>query len=730
MTLLSKGSIFTALRAAVLFSTLPIAIQAGAEEDQFILESKTASVTKMQAADPLDSTVTYSSAFFSQYDPVTALDMLNRIPGIDSVLNGGGGNRRGLGAGGSSILIDGKRIAGKSNSGKDVLGRIAAKQVAEVEIIRGSSADLDVRTAGPIVNVIMREGAGRSSISAELNADLYHDNTVRPGGSLSLGGQNGDLDYLASFTAEPRYEYQKRREYSVLGDGSPNDELVQTRTREQTDHELAGNFGYRLSSSGLLQFNAYYRDNSSPHEIERARTDFKTDAVETTWQREDRSSDRSKWEVGSDYQHSYANGGRLKLIVVANEDTNDWFYDRFNVQPTAETKSLYIGEEKRTRERIGRASYNVALNSAQDIEVGIEGAQTILDKSFRLGVAGEGTPSAAFGGLTPSSDVKSTVAEIRYEPFVIHNWQISSAASLESTLIAELSEISQEGTDNGELVKKAREFKFLKPKLDYRYDVTPVTQLRATVERDVSQLSFSHFSASSNGDLEKDINAGNPNLQQEKSWRYELNVEHRLDDDRGVLSSRVFYHDLEDIIDRVAVSNGPTSWISAAGNIGDGKRYGASLDASIRLHALDIPNALVTAGALVTDSEVTDPFLNETRRLSGHGRGRLKLGIRHDLPALNVNYGLDYTYFFGGERNIDIDDVQDRYRSPNSSLFVEKVAFGRVTLRLESINVLNNNSCYERTRYVGSTAGGVVGEVENYCYDYGRKIAFKMKTTF
>ena len=35
------------------------------------------------------SIVTYEADFFTQYDPVSLLDMLQRIPGISSVLNGG-----------------------------------------------------------------------------------------------------------------------------------------------------------------------------------------------------------------------------------------------------------------------------------------------------------------------------------------------------------------------------------------------------------------------------------------------------------------------------------------------------------------------------------------------------------------------------------------------------------------------------------------------------------------
>ena len=77
----------------------------------------TAVANPENADESANSTVVYSSDFFSQYNPVTANDMLDRIPGIS--LGGGGpggrGGGRGLGTGGN-LLINGQRIAGKGNS--------------------------------------------------------------------------------------------------------------------------------------------------------------------------------------------------------------------------------------------------------------------------------------------------------------------------------------------------------------------------------------------------------------------------------------------------------------------------------------------------------------------------------------------------------------------------------------------------------------------------------------
>ena len=93
---------------------------------------------------------------------------------------------------------------------------------------------------------------------------------------------------------------------------------------------------------------------------------------------------------------------------------------------------------------------------------------------FRSSALSTGTPAASVGGLVPQlvTNANSKVEEIRYEPFLIHNWSLNSRMSLESTLLYESSEITQTGD-----VLNQRDFSFFKPKLDFRFDVTPLLQL-------------------------------------------------------------------------------------------------------------------------------------------------------------------------------------------------------------------------------------------------------------
>ncbi|MBL4582473.1 MAG: TonB-dependent receptor, partial [Gammaproteobacteria bacterium] len=574
-----------------------------------------------------DSTVTYPAEFFAQYEPFSVNDMLDRIPGINTARGGGGGGnggpgsssgsgRRGLGLGGDQILINGRRTTGKENEGSSQLSRIPANQVQYIEIIRGTSGELDVRGGSQVINIVLIQAETRSSIAYEINADHLHDGELKPGGKVSLTGQRGALDYLFSAESEPRWERRKGFENSFLADGTPNDNVSRVTTTDAQPLVFSANLGYEFGANDIAHINAQYEDRDAPFIEERTIFNFVDMPRKDTVQFDNTDHSSEFWEIGGDFEHTFANNARWKTLFIVNKKEDDSLRERFDIGATTREKDLFLANFNRYQERIIRSSYSFAFAGSQNIEVGIERAQTILDSSLQLGLlSGSGTASQVFGGLPEVSNANATVEELRYESFIIHNLRINNRMSLESTLIVETSEISQSGD-----VSKKRDFDFIRPKLDYRFDITPSLQFRATAEKDVSQLSFNDFTANTNsGDDDQNTIAGNPELRQEQSWRYGLNLEYRFNENNGVISSNIYYHDLEDVIDRVDVST-LTTIQSANGNIGDGERYGLSLNGSLRLSQIGQPGILVTAGLNLESSSVTDPFLGIDRRLNRQGR--------------------------------------------------------------------------------------------------------------
>ena len=573
-----------------------------------ILVAGLSSITAIAQDQPTvddNSTVTYPAAYFDQYNPFSVTDMLDRIPGINVARPGGndnngpgnsrGSQRRGLGLGGDQVLINGRRITGKENEGNSQLSRIPANQVQYIEIIRGTSGELEVRGGNQVINIVLLEAESRSTVAYEINSDRYHDGELKPGGKISLTGQQGAFDYLLSAESEPRWEYRVGFEKSIFADGTANELVRRLSTRDSQPLTITANLGYRLGDNDRVHFNFQYDNNDAPVEEDRIFIDqlAAPPSVAMEFDNADNSSDF--WEIGGDYAHTFSSGASWKTLFIANEKEDDSTRERFEVGASDLNKDLFLHNFNRYQERIARTSYSFGLTASQDLEVRIERAQTILDSTLKLGLlpASDALP-VEFGGLTPVTNANARVEEIRYEAFVIHNWQINERMSLESTLIIENSEIEQSGDIN-----KKRDFDFIRPKLDYRFDITPSLQFKATIQKDVSQLSFNDFTANVNdSDDDQDAVAGNPDLRQEQSWRYELNLEYRFNNDYGVVNANLFYHDLEDVIDKVDVSTA-TSILSANGNIGDGRRYGLNANASMRLGFMELPGILVTAGIQV-----------------------------------------------------------------------------------------------------------------------------------
>ena len=699
-----------------------------------------APATMAQDASGDDSTVIYPASYFVQWGPRTAQDMLDRIPGQASTGGPGGpgggsptagGRGLGSGSGGTEILIDGKRTAGKNNQAGGLLRRIATDQVKEIQIIRGTSGELDVRGSGQVINVVLFEALASQSVSWDASAAMAQDGEFNPSGSVAVNGQRGEFNYLFTLRSNPRYSHNVTHERSILADFGRNDVISEHRINDRENNEISMNLGYNISPNSSARVNALYAVQDSPTSVSRITNNLRSTANALTTEKEDNPSDRDNWEVGGDYELTLASGSRFKLLGIANQNNQNSTRERFKLNDdNVFENNLFLDNDRIIQERIVRGSYTMDVFSEQSIEFGVEGAQTILDSKLALGLlSSTGTPSAEVGGLVPQnvSNANSRVEELRYEPFLIHNWTISPKMSLESTLVYEASEISQTGD-----ITRTRDFSFVKPKLDLRYDLTPMLQLRGTVERIINQLNFADFVASNDEqDNDRNLVSGNAGLRQQTQWRYTFRTEYRLPNDVGVISAEAFYANHQDVIDRIDVSPSDDNLQSANGNIGDGTEYGLDLNASIRMGMIGLPNLLVSPSFIVQDSQVTDPFLNVERRFKSYIRGQWRLTMRHDIPEWRFNWGLqNYDRVDGGLFRYDVDDIEFDIGDPRYNLFAEYVDSRGLTHRLDIGNVSNNVRCRRRTRFVGRISDNILEEIEGQCTTTGVELSFKVTGNF
>ena len=690
-----------------------------------------AAQTPSNADESANSTVIYTADSFSQYNPITASDMLDRIPGVSLRGGGPGSGRgdRGLGTGGN-LLINGQRIAGKGNSARDQLDRITAAEVERIEIIRDTSGALNVRGASEVINVILLASQSRSSTTVELVNRLNHDNTLETGGSVAWSKQVGNFQALVNLEARPNYENRDNREVRL----GPNNEVVgtlfETNIRDQQENTLSSNMSYSLGDH-RMQLNALIREGDHPRPVRRDFVDFTDAGLVNRIEEEDVNKEESNWEVGGDYEYSFDDGSRLSVLFVANNEIRNNVRERYSANPAEEglSKNLFIDSRQERQEFIIQGNYNISITETQSLRVGIESADTQLDSSLLIGSSSGSEPaSASVGGLSPLLSVSNPgtkVQEIRYEGFAFHNWTLSDRSSLESSLVYETSEISQIGA-----VNKTRDFQFWRPSFDYRFNITENFRFRGTVKRSVSQLSFSSFAATTNEE-DRDLNAlaGNPELEPQTSWDYEGQLEYRLPNDGGVISSNISYSDIDNYIGRINATIDPNEPLSATGNVAPAKRWAMFNRASIRLNSLSLPNAILGVTLGLFDSEIIDPFLKTKQRIGG--RGFAGINFRHDITSLGLSYGIDYSHsIWGGNYDIDIKTITRNDRERSLDLFVSKVWFEDWTFRLESDNTLGASRCRYRQRFDGTTINGAISLIQDSCSSRYRRLNLSIQTTF
>ncbi|MEA3068400.1 MAG: hypothetical protein QOK41_1807, partial [Sphingomonadales bacterium] len=110
-------------------------------------------------------TTTYDAAFFAQYAPRTALDIVQRVPGFSLDLgatqtNQGSVDVRGFAGTAGNVVINGARPSTKAETLDTTLSRIPAQQVVRVELGPGDLFGSDYAGKSQVLNVVLSQQSG------------------------------------------------------------------------------------------------------------------------------------------------------------------------------------------------------------------------------------------------------------------------------------------------------------------------------------------------------------------------------------------------------------------------------------------------------------------------------------------------------------------------------------------------------------------------------------------
>ncbi len=680
------------------------------------------------------STVVYDQAYFARFNPTTAEDLLRRVPGVPAILDavGTGNQDRGLGSGGDQILIGGRRFPGKTNDLGANLRRIPAGDVERVELLRGTSSGVDVQSKGTLVNIILKDGANlRGSGNYELNARFDGTGWSGADGLVSYSGSLGAMTYVLGVErnvwggpreGQIRWSKRSRDERYYYPGGALQELRPQAYRRDQEKWNYTGSLNYEFKDGGRLGLNGLYQtmDVNETDVTPLTRYSLAGAATSTAVETHVRVPPQDILELGGQYERSIGRGKFNSVFIVTRRDLPvDDRRDRVEAGRNIEISRSEL--DKKTGEDIVRASYAWPVFKGQTLEIGAEGARNKLSQNLHV------FQDRNADGLLEEVVIPTALArvkEVRAEFFANHNWTLTSKLTLQSSLTYEGSKIT-----NNYPFSPERKLGFVKPRVDLRYQPANNTRFRFLVERTISQLDFSNFVPAFDF-VDNEVDAGNPGLDPEKTWVYEVGYERRLAKDGGVIEARAFYNDITDALDKIPLLDSGGKFYSALGNLDHARSYGAEGKASLRLDRFGLRDAVLSGRYLRQTSQTTDPFTLRHRRVKNDRRYSYDFGFRQDLPKRGLAYGLNVSALGGPSLTSDIAVVEYFQVKPVVEAFVERKLPHNLTLRMELQNLSRSHEVKARTLYAVSQMNGVVRRLETYDEKRDIRVALRLRGKF
>ena len=642
----------------------------------------------------------YPAEFFASAQANTAREMVDRVPGF---LFDGGDSVRGFAGAAGNVLVDGLRPSSKSDDLDSILRRIPAAQVARIDLIRGGAPGIDMQGKAVIANVVRKTGASSTGLVSLQNVWVARDGRQAP--AIRLEGTRRDNGraleaslIVAGFTDDGAGDGTRRLSDGagrLLGTAHDNSEADGTQLVATASYE-------RPLLGGKLKLNAQVLGQIYTYD---ERVDPEAGAgigLQTERDRENKEST----ELGLHYNRDFGTALSAETVLLqsfAGEDYLALFKtpdeaDRFRNQNTQ-------------GETILRQTFTWRARPGLTVEAGGEGAYNWLASHTRFAV--NGAPIAL-----PAANVD--VNELRGEGFLKATWQATPKLSIEAGLRFEASHIAADGD-----VTIAKTLSYPKPRLFVTWSPTADDQFRLRIEREVGQLDFNDFVASSSLSTGQ-ILAGNPDLNPQQAWVYEGSYERRfLGDGSAVITLR--HSELTDVVDRVPIfaDSGP---FDAPGNLGSGTKDELVATLNLPLKRFGVKGGLFRADVTWRDSKVLDPATGRERFISGLRPLVGELHYSQDLPQHHFKYGADVFLGFR-ERYFRLSQVETDSFAPIVTLFAEYKPRKDISLRTE-ISEFNNHYDRELRNYDGVRGQVPIASIEKRQLSYGPQVYVRVRKTF
>ena len=629
----------------------------------------------------------FEPAYFAQFAPRNALDMVDRIPGF-SISGGNDQGQRGLGQATQNVIVNGERLSSKSESVRDQLRRIPATDVVRIEILDGNATSIPGLT-GQVANVVYTSNGASGQFEWTTGFRPHNTEAQLFGGEISVIGSSGALDYTVSLSNENN-RFGADGPVSITDrDGALIESQYSKLSGKFDNPKISTAFSYDFGGDVTANLNlSYGSDFFSRKEPETA-----IDSAGVTRTREALvEEDGPEYELGGDIQFPFGPGS-LKLILLERFERDNYsssVIDRLS--DDSPPRGFRFEQTNGAGERIGRLEYDWKLWGA-DWQLSGEAAFNRLDRRSRLF---ELAPGGEFVQLAfPQGN--GGVTEDRYDASLSISRSLSSTLSVQVIGAMEFSTIEQTG-----FAANSRSFKRPKGSFAATWKPRDDFDISVTLAKRVSQLSFGDFlaSVSLNNDNQ---NGGNNELVPYQSYNVEIEA-NKTFGAWGSLKLEARKAWFEDFIDWFPLPGGG----EARGNIGDVDRLHLQANATINLDPLGFRGARVDLEVVKRDMNVIDPFTGLNRPFSYDQEGSFEIDFRHDVPGTDWAWGANLDHFDQAPYARRFEIGREWEGKVFGSLFIEHKDVLGLTVRARANNLLGARDYFQRTVFDGPRPEGAV----------------------
>lgn len=661
-------------------STLALAFSAPA----FAQETGDAPPPEPSLPAAVEGAKTFLPADFARFAPRNALDMLRNVPGF-TIREAT--QERGLGTATGNVLINGRRISGKSNDVLTELGRIPASNVIRIEIV--DAATLNVPgLSGQVANVFVKADSMSGQFAWRPEFRQRNTKPLLTRGEVSVSGKLGRFDYNLGLQNSSFRSGAGGRTLVYAADRSLIERRHDAWTGSGEDLRASARVTWDGPGDSVANLNASlrgffydYRETglrTGPGLVDRVR-------------RVTNDEDEWIWEVGGDYEFGLA-GGRLKLIGLVRSD-HDPFEQGVRTEfadGRPDTGSTFLNVAD-TQERIGRAEYRWKWGGA-DWQISLEGAFNSLDNVTEFL---ELRPDGSFAEIELPGGT-ATVKEDRYEAMASYGRPLSPTLTVQLAAGAEYSNLRQIGAGG-----LARTFWRPKGLVSAAWKANPRLDVNLKLQRRVGQLNFSDFLATVNLTDDRE-NAGNVELVPTQSWEGDLEATRNLGR-YGTSTLRLYGRLYDDIVDTIPI--GPAG--ESRGNIDRASAWGAEWKTTFNFDPMGWKGAKLDARFQAQKTRVKDPLTGEHRPISSNLLHLVDLTLRHDIPDSDWAWGGNINYALYA-KDYRLTEVGRLWEGPVwASAYVENKDVMGLTVRATVSNIFAATSMWDRTVYVGRRTGPI-----------------------